>query len=747
MTDAPTYVHDEAAALRIRIRALGPDAVAEIARGAHVPQAQVRLFRNGLTTLDPKAIVALAGAVSAIETARANGGDNVVQFPAAKTRTKNGKAKTAPRAPDDGKALKTAGGTPEGGAGKAPGAGGFADAAGEAPGAPGAEERGAAGEAPGADEGAQDAGGIDAIRARAAALEKDDVEGARAIIEAAVILPRMDTLEKDRLLGAIKKALGVGVKKSSLEDIWSHAAERLRPSPEAMAAAVAAVKAADKEAERARLWPLVEKLANRRDLLDHATDTAQALGVVGERKSIKANYIVMSSRVLAEPRVISVVITGLSSAGKSHLMNTAARLFPTEYVVVITTGSPKALIYLVAEDIRALAHKIIVLHETAGFIAASDTEDNPSATLARELLTGGRIRHLVVERDDNGRFVTREIEVEGPISLITTSARANLDPEMENRLLEVPMDESPRATRDIQMAQLSGKTSRTAEAAAAAVEELIEFQRWLQLEAGARVVIPDELLEAIAAVGGLPLTVQTRRDVPLFLLAIKACAAIHIARRQRDAAGRVIAEFEDYDAAHDAIDGFLAAAYSTSLKPPEIAVLAAIEALIVENQERRKAEAARAAAGGKPETAGLDGFSITDMKAQFTYDTLAARAQIKSRKTLSKRIKALKRAKAIEVTIEHSGYGTKVSTWELLIPAAHAVTAAKYGRFMPDPLNVSELLNDSVTRRKRLDQILAENGTLPDWRGDDAKGDDVRSSNRDADGADDDDDDDGEETV
>ena len=52
-----------------------------------------------------------------------------------------------------------------------------------------------------------------------------------------------------------------------------------------------------------------------------------------------------------------------------------------------------------------------------------------------------------------------------------------------------------------------------------------------------RVVIPDELLEAIAAVGGMPLTVQTRRDVPLFLLAVKACAAIHMARRQRDAEG------------------------------------------------------------------------------------------------------------------------------------------------------------------------------------------------------------------
>ena len=435
----------------------------------------------------------------------------------------------------------------------------------------------------------------------AGALEKDDVDGARAIIEAAVILPRVDALEKDRLLGAIKKALGAGFKKSSLEDIWSHAAERLRPSPEAMAAAESAAKGADKAAERARLWPIVEELANRPDLLDHAASVAQALGVVGERKAIKANYIAMSSRTLGEQRVLSVVITGLSSAGKSHLMNTVARIFPPEFIEVITSGSPKSLVFMVRDDPHALSHKIILLGETAGYIAGSDADSNPSAALVRDVLTEGVITYGISEKDDKGQFVTHRIKVWGPISLITTTARANLDPEMENRLLGVPIDESPRATAAIRHAQLSGETRRRAEAAAPEVEKLIDFQRWLQLEEGVRVVIPDDLLELIDAVGGIPVTVQTRRDVPLFLFAVKACAVIHIARRQRDAKGQVVAEFEDYEVAHDAVDGFVAAAYSASLKPPEIAVLAAIEALIVEARKRRKAEADKAAAAGKPE--------------------------------------------------------------------------------------------------------------------------------------------------
>jgi hypothetical protein len=448
----------------------------------------------------------------------------------------------------------------------------------------------------------------------------------------------------------------------------------------------------------------------------------------------------MSSRVLAEPRVLSIVETGVSSVGKSYLMITVARLFSPECIEVITTGSPKALVFMVDKNSRALAHKIIILHETAGFIAGSDSESNPSATLVREMLSGGRIRHLISEKAADGGFVTRKIEVEGPISLITTSARANLDPEMENRLLEVPVDESPEATVKIQQAQLSGDTRRKAEAAAGAVEELVEFQRWLQLEEGLRVIIPDELLEAIAAVGGIPSTVQTRRDVPLFLLAVKACAAIHLARRKLDAEGRVLAEFEDYEAAHDAIDGFIAASYSTTLKPPEIIVLAAIEAIIVEDQKRRAAIEAALGAAAWP----MDHLPSKEAKAQFTYDALAARVQMKSRRTLIRRVKALKLAKAIKVIIDRPGRGPPVSTWELLIPP-RLTAEASYGRFMPIPLYVAELLSDPVTRRKLLDR--AYNGPPPDRSCQDAKTEDEGGASNDDGEIKSDGDDDGDEAL
>ena len=208
----------------------------------------------------------------------------------------------------------------------------------------------------------------------------------------------------------------MGVKKASLEAIWSHAAAKLRPSAEAMAAAAAAVKAADKEAERARLWPLVEKLANRRDLLDHTADTAQALGVVGERKSIKANYIAMSSRVLAEPRVLSIVETGVSSVGKSHLMNTVAQLLPPECIEVITSGSPKSLVFMVERRTHAHWRTRSFFWARPRFIAGSDTRGQPFGRAGARAADRRPYPLPHLREGDNGQFVTRKIDAMRPIS-------------------------------------------------------------------------------------------------------------------------------------------------------------------------------------------------------------------------------------------------------------------------------------------------------------------------------------------
>ncbi len=72
-TDTKPADDDMQAALRTRIKALGPDAIVEIARGpnsAHMPQKQVRQFRDGLLPIDQDKLAALAAAVSTAEAAR-----------------------------------------------------------------------------------------------------------------------------------------------------------------------------------------------------------------------------------------------------------------------------------------------------------------------------------------------------------------------------------------------------------------------------------------------------------------------------------------------------------------------------------------------------------------------------------------------------------------------------------------------------------------------------------------------------
>jgi hypothetical protein len=78
-------VDNEHSALRVRIRVLGAKAIADLSRctkdGEHVSQTQIRLFRDGLAALDPRAMTGLAEAVTAVEAA-ASCHSNVVLFPA-----------------------------------------------------------------------------------------------------------------------------------------------------------------------------------------------------------------------------------------------------------------------------------------------------------------------------------------------------------------------------------------------------------------------------------------------------------------------------------------------------------------------------------------------------------------------------------------------------------------------------------------------------------------------------------------
>jgi hypothetical protein len=556
---------------------------------------------------------------------------------------------------------------------------------------------------------------FDDLLIKARQLTEGDTAEARRLIQGAAWM-LVDDLDRDKFLNTVKRALKAGAKIGKLLDIWKEAETKARganaPTPgetAKMEAEAAEARAEQKRAESDRLWIKAKPLTMQPDILADAIETAHLAGVVGEDQAIGAHYLTMTSRVLDESRVLSTLGTGTSSTGKSHTVEKVEIMMPPECVVPITSGSPKSLIYMVADDPEALKHKIVVVHEAAGFIAGNDVDDNPSAAIVREIMTRGRADYTYVERDDDGHLTSKKLVAEGPISLVTTSARDNLDPEMLNRLVSIPGNESPKATRAIQIAQISGVAEKNRPAAKIRVAAHQALQRWLQSAAPIKVVIPEDLRQSIfAALGKLPDTVRTRRDVPAFLLAVKSSAALHMAQRKKDADSGVIATLADYTIAHGAFDRFLAMEYSNKLKPAELVVLAAIEKLIKKDNDAR------------PEDERPEG----NPQARISYDKIMAELNMKSRKTLAKRVAALKAAGAI--SLGDRRFGLPVN-WELLTTSAQA-NRPHHNQFMPAPAEIESLLKNPKARKAKIAEVVDAAGKLPDWAVDGEEGPDDKKN-------------------
>src|SRR5262249_19579860 len=117
-----------------------------------------------------------------------------------------------------------------------------------------------------------------------------------------------------------------------------------------------------------------------------------------------------------------------------------------------------------------------------------------------------------------------------------------MHPENETRMLSLEIDDSENQTKKVldKVAQVDGLH----DAAPVDYKSWQDFQRWLA--AGeCQVVVP--FAGAMVALIP-PVAVRLRRDVGQVIRAIKAHALLHRHRRDRDGAGRVIADIDhDYE--------------------------------------------------------------------------------------------------------------------------------------------------------------------------------------------------------
>jgi hypothetical protein len=178
------------------------------------------------------------------------------------------------------------------------------------------------------------------------------------------------------------------------------------------------------------------------ELLSRVVADLGALGVVGEETTLACCYLAAISRLCERP--FGAVVASASSSGKSSVLEAVCALVPEEDLVNLSAITPQALYYLAA---GALRNKVLVLAEEQGASRASYA--------LKLLLSEGRLSIAATGKERaSGRLQTRSYEVAGRVSVLMTATDAEVDPELENRLVTLSTNESPEQTAAIQRAQL-----------------------------------------------------------------------------------------------------------------------------------------------------------------------------------------------------------------------------------------------------------------------------------------------------
>jgi hypothetical protein len=309
-------------------------------------------------------------------------------------------------------------------------------------------------------------------------------------------------------------------------------------------------------------------LADEECILDRFAADVRKVGLAGEERAAKLVYLVLTSRLLERP--ISAVLKAPSAAGKSYLVDTVLRFFPPSAFYTVTGMSERALVY--SEE--PLEHRTIVIYEAAGMAG-----DGFAPYFLRTLLSEGHLRYETVETPKQGKPKGVVLEREGPTGAILTTTRVKLDPELETRLLSIPVTDSAAQTKAVMYALAEESEG----------EPEIDIQ-WIALQqviadgdadGEHRVTIPfaRDLAGAIP-----PAATRLRRDFAAILGLIRAHALLHRATREYDEAGRTIASIEDYAVVRELVGDLISEGVGRTVSEETRETVQAVDRLAPEHE-------------------------------------------------------------------------------------------------------------------------------------------------------------------
>ncbi len=248
-------------------------------------------------------------------------------------------------------------------------------------------------------------------------------------------------------------------------------------------------------------------------------------GLVGEQQNALALFVIGVSRLMTRP--LNAFIKARSSAGKNLLVKSVLRLFPRRCYVEITSASEKSWNYAGT----SLQHKIVYLQER--------NERSEAVHPVRLLVSENRLVRTVTERV-NGEFTTKTYVTEGPISALSTTTKAQLTIDDENRHISIWVDESPDQTKRIAKGYLTPKTplSKQERRVWYKVQRLLETRA-----ANAKIVFPNwfpAIVDHIPDVG-----IRLRRYFPFLVEAVRTVALIRSFQRNLEDPDRIRVSFAD----------------------------------------------------------------------------------------------------------------------------------------------------------------------------------------------------------
>jgi len=296
---------------------------------------------------------------------------------------------------------------------------------------------------------------------------------------------------------------------------------------------------------------LVEEIKIDPLLFKNRIDFISTLGVVGEKHAIGLNFLAMDSRLIpmgvAGSEALALKNSGIYGAGKSYPLFMCKELYSPSAYHLVTSGSSKSL-YNIAGGLK---HKALILTEALQLQADNSRGDNELAYSIRSLVSEGSLAYQYTGYNEDGKKVTIITKMEGPTSLLTTTIKGRLEPQLEDRLISVSPNTSNKQTQNI-----LEKTARLANGTLEVIDENV-IKAWREFHDSLEsldVVIPfaEGIVDYVKQNESLP--VSTRRGFKRVLAGIKTVALTYQHQRKKDDQSRIIAEMSDYCVAYQLLD-------------------------------------------------------------------------------------------------------------------------------------------------------------------------------------------------